>query len=101
MSPDPGTVRAGRILGQPVHDPDGRLIGNIADLITETAPDGSEHVVSAYVVKRPWGRLLGYERDQATGPRLLEILARRILRRNATVVPFTAGLPPGRRTPPP
>jgi len=89
MNPEPGTIRASRILGQPVHDSDGRPLGNVADLITETASDGSEHVISAYVVKRPWGRLLGYERDQTTGPRLLEILARRILRRNATVVPFT------------
>jgi sporulation protein YlmC with PRC-barrel domain len=89
MHPDPSTVRASRILGRPVHDPDGRLLGNVADLVTETAPDGSEHVVGAYVVKRPWGRLLGYERDQTTGPRLLEVLAGRILRRNTTVVPFT------------
>ena len=98
--PEPGTIRAGRIAGRPVHDPDGRLLGNVADLITETEPDGSEHVVSAYVAKRPWGRLLGYERDRATGPRLLEVLARRILRRNATVVPFTdlgSGRPDGAR----
>jgi hypothetical protein len=89
MNPEPNTIRASRILGRPVHDRDGRPLGNVADLITETAPDGTEHVVSAYVVKRPWGRLLGYERHQTSGPRLLEILARRILRRNTTVIPFT------------
>jgi sporulation protein YlmC with PRC-barrel domain len=89
MSPETPTVRASRILGQAVHDRDGHFLGRVADLITETAPDGTERVVSAYVVKRPWGRLLGYERDESTGPRLLEALARRIMRRDATVVPFT------------
>lgn len=83
MNPEPRTIRASQILGRRTRD------GRVADLITETAPDGSERVVSAYVVRRSWGRLLGYERDQTTGPWVLEKLARMILRRNATEVPFT------------
>jgi hypothetical protein len=34
------------------------------------------------VTRGPWGRLLGYEHDQHTGPWLVERLARRILRRD-------------------
>jgi len=82
MNPEPRTIRASQILGRRVHG------GRVADLITETAPDGGERVVSAYVVRQPWGRLLGYERDQTSGPWLLEKLARAILRRNATEVPI-------------
>jgi hypothetical protein len=88
-SADPATIRASRILGRPVRDRAGHLLGNVADLITETTPDGRERVVSAYVVHRPWGRLLGYERDDVGGPWLVEKLAHWLLRRNATVVPFT------------
>jgi hypothetical protein len=81
-------IRAGNLLGRPVHDRDGRLLGHVADLLTETGPDGAERLVSAYVVRRPWGRLLGYERGEVMGPWLLEKPARWILRRNATEVPI-------------
>jgi hypothetical protein len=83
MSPEPRTIRAGQLIGR-VH----RSGGRVADLLTETGPDGRERVVSAYVVGRPWGRLLGYERREVIGPRLLEFLARRILRRHAVEVPI-------------
>jgi hypothetical protein len=82
MNPEPRTIRASHILGRRTHH------GHVADLITETAPDGTERLVSAYVVRRPWGRLLGYERDETTGPWLLEKLAGAILRRNATEIPI-------------
>jgi hypothetical protein len=81
MSPEPRVVRASQILGRPVAG------GRVADLLTETGADGRERVVTAYVVGRPWGRLLGYERREARGPWILERLARWILRRNATEVP--------------
>jgi hypothetical protein len=83
MNPEPRTIRASQILGRRT------TRGQVADLITETAPDGSQRVISAYLVRRPWGRLLGYERDETTGPWLLERLARAILRRNATEIAFT------------
>lgn len=88
MSPEPRTIRVSELLGRAVHDRDGRPLGRVADLITERTPDGAERVVRAYVVNHRWGRLLGYERDETTGPWLLEALARRILRRNTTVVRF-------------
>ena len=88
MSPDPRIGRASDILGRYVYDHAGKPIGRIADLITETAPDGTPRVTAAIVVRHRWGRLLGYERDEASGPWILEHLARIILRRNAQKVPW-------------
>jgi hypothetical protein len=48
----------------------------------------TSRITAALVVRGRWGRLLGYERDQVTGPWILEALARRILRRDQTRVPF-------------
>jgi hypothetical protein len=81
--------RAGDLIGRKV---DG---GRIADLIT----DDDHRVVAVIVVQGRWGRLLGYERAETTGPWLLERLARRIWRRNATEVPWGViaageGIPP-------
>jgi sporulation protein YlmC with PRC-barrel domain len=89
MSPDPRARRASDILGRRVHDDTGKPIGRIADLITEPAADGTQQrVTAAIVVHHHWGRLLGYERRQMTGPWILEHLARLILRRNAQEVPW-------------
>ena len=84
MSREPAVGRAGELIGSPVHDRAGREIGRIADLVT----DYNHRVVSAIVVRGRWGRLLGYERDETTGPWLLEHLARRVWRRNAVEVPW-------------
>jgi hypothetical protein len=40
------------------------------------------------VASGPWGRLLGYERDEEAGPGLLVALARRVLRRHLRRVPW-------------
>jgi sporulation protein YlmC with PRC-barrel domain len=88
MSPDPRTGRASDILGRYVYDDTGKPIGRIADLVTETDPDGSPRVTAAIVVQHRWGRLLGYERDESSGPWILEHLARIILRRNAQIIPW-------------
>jgi sporulation protein YlmC with PRC-barrel domain len=88
MSRDLHTGRVSDILGQPVYDDTGKLIGRTADLVTETAPDGTQRVTAAIVVQHHWGRLLGYERDETTGPWILERLARIILRRNAREIPW-------------
>jgi hypothetical protein len=83
---EPRSGRAGDIIGRTVRDAAGRRLGSVADLITETTPDSAERVVAALVVAGPWGRLLGYERDEATGPWILEQLARRVLRRHSVTV---------------
>jgi len=69
------------LLGAKVYDESGRSIGRIADLITDDAETPA--IVAALVTRPPWGRLLGYERDSATGPKLLELFARAALRRNS------------------
>jgi|SRR4051812_2085023 hypothetical protein len=76
------TNRVGAYLGQPVRDRDGALLGQVADLVTEPDAEGRERVVAVVVVRGPWGRLLGYERAEHTGPWLLQRLARAILRRD-------------------
>jgi hypothetical protein len=81
-------LRAGSLLGQPVHDPGGKLIGRVADLETETDDRGRERIVAVLVTAGPWGRLLGYERDTVEGPWLLELFARHTLRRDMHRIPW-------------
>lgn len=88
MSPDRRTGRASDILGHRVYDDIGEPIGRIADLITEGMPDGTHRVTAAIVVRHHWGRLLGYERREVTGPWILEHLARLILRRDSQRIPW-------------
>ena len=77
------------LIGRSVRGPDGEPAGRIADLITERGPDGRERVVAAMVTHGRWGRLLGYERDEATGPWLLEHLARRLMRQHCSRISWT------------
>jgi hypothetical protein len=74
-------LRVSDFLGARVYDDSGRTIGRVADLITDDAD--APAIVAAVVTRPPWGRLLGYERDSATGPKLLELIARVTLRRNS------------------
>jgi sporulation protein YlmC with PRC-barrel domain len=85
--------RASALLGRPVRDRSGVLLGRVADIETDTDDRGRERVVAVVVTGRPWGRLLGYERDERVGPWLLEWFARLVLRRNMHRVPWAeAGL---------
>jgi hypothetical protein len=79
--------RASDLLGRIALDQDGRPLGRVVDLVAEDGADGPR-ITAAVVVRGPWGRLLGYERDEAGGPWLLEAAARLILRRDMTTVPF-------------
>jgi sporulation protein YlmC with PRC-barrel domain len=78
-------LRASELLGATAYDAAGEPIGRIADLIVEDTA-----IVAAIVTRGPWGRLLGYERDSAGGPWLLDVVARRVLRRNSRRVPWQA-----------
>ncbi|GIF48271.1 hypothetical protein DFJ67_3443 [Asanoa ferruginea] len=78
------TERASDLLGRVAVDPAGRPLGRVVDLVA----DGPQ-ITAAIVVRGPWGRLLGYERDEAGGPWLLEAVARLILRRDMTTVPWS------------
>jgi sporulation protein YlmC with PRC-barrel domain len=79
--------RASDLLGQKAYDASGRYLGRIADLV---ADDGDRpSIVAAVVTRPPWGRLLGYERESATGPKLLELFARAVMRRNSQRVDWS------------
>jgi hypothetical protein len=69
------------LLGRTVVDAAGRPLGRVVDLLAEPDPHGRPRLVAALVVRGPWGRLLGYEREQAGGPWIVEVLARAVLRR--------------------
>jgi sporulation protein YlmC with PRC-barrel domain len=79
------STRAGDLIGRRVRGPDGEDLGRIADLVVD---DDDATVVAAIVTRGPWGRLLGYERDSAHGPWLLERFARAVLRRESRRVPW-------------
>lgn len=81
-------VRASDLIGRSVRDAAGTPCGRIVDLVVEPDGQGRPRLVAAVAVTGPWGRLLGYERDQVTGPWLLETLARAILRRKRTTIPW-------------
>jgi sporulation protein YlmC with PRC-barrel domain len=85
MRPD---LRVGALLGQPVYDRSGALLGRVADVETERDRDGRERIVALVTTTRPWGRLLGYERAEVVGPWLLEWLSRNIMRRDTRRVPW-------------
>ncbi len=74
-------MRASDVIGREVP---GR--GRIADIVVEP---GTMRITAVIVVKGPWGRLLGYERDEVRGPWLLEHFARLVLRRDSTEIPWT------------
>jgi hypothetical protein len=71
-----------------VRTTDGRDLGRVADLETDTGPDGLPRVTALIVTAPPWGRLLGYERDEVRGPWIVERVARWIVRRNVHRVPW-------------
>jgi hypothetical protein len=86
---DVGHVRAGDLLGRAAYDRSGNRLGRIADLIV----DGDQHtglrVTHVVVTHRPWGRLLGYERKQATGPWLLQKFARIVMHRRVRTISWS------------
>jgi sporulation protein YlmC with PRC-barrel domain len=77
-------VRAGDLIGRRAYGPDGEDLGRIADLVV----DDDTTIVAAIVTRGPWGRLLGYERESAHGPWVLERFARAVLRRESQQVPW-------------
>ena len=81
-------MRASDLLGERAVDGSGRDLGRIVDLVCETDADGRPELVAVLAVRGPWGRLLGYEREQVRGPWIVETLARWILRRQMTTVPW-------------
>jgi hypothetical protein len=83
-------MRASDVLGRRAIDGAGRDLGRIVDIVCETSGREAPEVVAVLAVRGPWGRLLGYEREQVRGPWIIETLARAILRRRTTTVPWGA-----------
>jgi sporulation protein YlmC with PRC-barrel domain len=86
MTEGAGTIRAGAMIGRPAYDRDGNRLGTIADLIVDGDLQNGLRVTHAVVARRPWGRLLGYEREQATGPWLIRKFARIVMHRRVRVI---------------
>ena|SRR5829696_10482843 len=70
------------LIGQRAYDGSGEYLGRVADVVVVRDGDGKWRLREVVVTPRPWGRLLGYERAEETGPWLLVVLARRLLRRH-------------------
>ena len=99
IDPPPDGLRASDLIGRHVVDADGRPLGRVADLVVEDTT-----VVAVIVTGGLWGRLLGYERESAHGPWLLETLARAVVRRDSrriawADVVWAPSEEPGRKTP--
>jgi hypothetical protein len=78
-------MRASDLIRQPAYDRAGRRLGTVVDLVAEPDPPGMSSVVAVMVNPHWHGRLLGYVRDEACGPWLLEHLAKLISRGMRTV----------------
>jgi hypothetical protein len=78
-------VRTRDLIGRPAHDRAGRYVGKVVDLVAEPDPDGVPRVVAVLVSTGAHGRLLGYEREEAHGPWLIERLARLFRRGSRTL----------------
>jgi sporulation protein YlmC with PRC-barrel domain len=81
-------MRASDVLGRRAVDRSGRDLGRIVDIVCEVDDRGRPELVAVVAVRGPWGRLLGYERDQVSAPWLIEKLAAWIVRRRMTTVPW-------------
>jgi hypothetical protein len=82
---DVGTIRAGMLIGRTACDRSGNRLGMIADLVTHGDLGSGFDVTHIVITRRPWGRLLGYER-MAAGPWLLQTFARLVIRRRVLTI---------------
>jgi sporulation protein YlmC with PRC-barrel domain len=81
-------MRASDLLGRRALDGSGGDLGRIVDLVCEIDEQGRPELVAVLAVRGPWGRLLGYEREQVRAPWIIEKLAGWIMRRRMTTVPW-------------
>lgn len=84
--PDVAVVRAGALISRTAYDRSGQPLGTIADLIADGDLQQGLRVTHVVVARRPWGRLLGYEREQTAGPWLLQTFARLVMHRRVRTI---------------
>ncbi|MDG4800135.1 hypothetical protein [Micromonospora sp. WMMD980] len=88
MASDQATLRASDLLGRNIIDGSGRPRGHIVGIVADGHERGHLEVTAVLATAGPWGRLLGYERDEVRGPWIIEVVARRVLRRHVKRVPW-------------
>jgi sporulation protein YlmC with PRC-barrel domain len=89
MPADHPTLRARDLIGRRVRDRSGVHLGRIADLVADCEDRSTARIVEVIVTDGPWGRLLGYDSPDTTGPWLIEALSRWIIRRHMRTLPWT------------
>jgi sporulation protein YlmC with PRC-barrel domain len=96
MPSDESVLRCADLIGRPVYDRSGGYVGRVAEVVVALDVDGRWALAEVVVTPRIWGRLLGYERDEETGPWPLTVLARWLIRRHLVRLPWAevrVGLP--------
>jgi hypothetical protein len=78
-------MRSNDLVGRAAVDRAGKPLGRVVDLVTEVDAAGVPEVVAVVVTTGWHGRLLGYERDAAGGPWLLDRVARLLFGHTDTV----------------
>jgi hypothetical protein len=67
-------MRASDLLGRVAYDAEGNQLGWIADLVVMGAPDDLPNITDVIITRRRT-RLFGYEREEISGPWIIERLA--------------------------
>ena len=87
-------MRVSDLIGQVAHDRGGAYLGRIVDVLAHTQPDGNLELYAVLISRRRRLRLLGYERPETTGPRVIAQLAK-ALQGPLQEIPITAITLPG------
>lgn len=89
MATDVDVLRSADLIRQRAYDLSGRYLGRVADVLVVRDAEGVWAGQEVVVSDGFWGRLLGYEEAQMTGPWPLLVLAHWLIRRHLTRVPWT------------
>jgi sporulation protein YlmC with PRC-barrel domain len=88
MSSDVPALRSADLIGQSAYDTSGGYLGRIADVTVVADVDGVWRLREVIVTPGFWGRLLGYDEPEETGPWPLLVFARWVIRRRLRRVPW-------------